>query len=113
MEDIFASRMHSVHRSFIREILKVTEDPKIISFAGGLPSPDSFPVRAIAEAASKVMENDGENALQYSTTEGYAPLREYVAKRYRKKGISVDASEILIVNRVSAGYRPHRQSVPG
>ncbi len=98
MEDIFANRMHSVHRSFIREILKVTEDPKIISFAGGLPSPDSFPVQEIAEAASKVLAKDGTNALQYSTTEGYAPLREYVAKRYRKKGISVDANEILIVN---------------
>ncbi len=98
MGDIFANRMHSVHRSFIREILKVTEDPKIISFAGGLPSPDSFPVREIAEASSKVMAKDGENALQYSTTEGYAPLREYVAKRYSKKGISVSANDIMIVN---------------
>jgi 2-aminoadipate transaminase len=98
MEDIFASRMHSVHRSFIREILKVTEDPKIISFAGGLPSPDSFPVREIASATAQVLAKDGENALQYSTTEGYAPLREYVAKRYRKKGIHVDANNILIVN---------------
>jgi 2-aminoadipate transaminase len=90
--------MHSVHRSFIREILKVTEDPKIISFGGGLPNPGSFPVPEVAEAAAKVLAESGENALQYSTTEGYEPLRQFIAKRYRKKGISVSADEILIVN---------------
>jgi DNA-binding transcriptional MocR family regulator len=77
--------MGTTHKSFIREILKVTEDPKIISFAGGLPNPKFFPVKEIANASLKVLEENGENVLQYSTTEGYLPLREYIAERYRKK----------------------------
>lgn len=96
MENIFADRMYSVKKSFIREILKVTEDPSIISFAGGLPNPRSFPIDEVAAAAAKVLKEDGTSALQYSTTEGYLPLREYVAKRYARYGIKADASEILI-----------------
>jgi 2-aminoadipate transaminase len=96
MENIFADRMYSVKRSFIREILKVTEDPSIISFAGGLPNPRSFPVEEVAAATAKVLKEGGEGALQYSTTEGYLPLREYIAKRYARYGIKADASEILI-----------------
>src|SRR5271157_145834 len=98
MENIFADRMYTVQRSFIREILKVTEDPSIISFAGGLPNPKSFPVDAVASAAAKVLRENGESALQYSTTEGYLPLREYIAKRYAGQGLKVDASEVLITN---------------
>jgi 2-aminoadipate transaminase len=96
---LFANRMGTTHKSFIREILKVTEDPKIISFAGGLPNPKFFPVKEIANASLKVLEENGENVLQYSTTEGYFPLREYIAERYRKKkGLKVDPDEILITN---------------
>jgi 2-aminoadipate transaminase len=98
-EKIFANRMGTIHKSFIREILKVTEDSKIISFAGGLPNPKFFPVKEIANASLKVLEENGENVLQYSTTEGYFPLREYIAERYRKKkGLKVDPDEILITN---------------
>jgi 2-aminoadipate transaminase len=96
MENIFADRMYSVRRSFIREILKVTGDSSIISFAGGLPNPKSFPVEEVAAAALKVLKEDGTGALQYSTTEGYLPLREYIARRYARYGIKADASEILI-----------------
>ncbi len=96
MEHKFADRMYSARRSFIREILKVTDDPSIISFAGGLPNPKSFPVDEVAAAAAKVLKEGGEGALQYSTTEGYLPLREYIAKRYARYGIKADASEILI-----------------
>ncbi|WP_320172546.1 PLP-dependent aminotransferase family protein [Maridesulfovibrio sp.] len=93
----FADRMSTVHRSFIREILKVTEDPSIISFAGGLPNPELFPVADLEAAAVKVMEETGPQSMQYSTTEGFQPLRQYIADRYReKKGIEVDADEILI-----------------
>lgn len=98
-EKLFANRMGTTPKSFIREILKVTEDPKIISFAGGLPNPKFFPVKEIANASLKVLEKNGENVLQYSTTEGYLPLREYIAERYRKKkGLNVDYDEILITN---------------
>jgi len=91
--------MASTHKSFIREILKVTSDPDVISFAGGLPNPKFFPVRDLSDAAAKVLAEDGENALQYSTTEGYLPLREYISERCAlKKGLQVEPDEILITN---------------
>ncbi len=94
----FADRMSKTPRSFVREILKVTENPEIISFAGGLPNPESFPVDSISQAVNTVLSEDGKDALQYSTTEGYRPLREYIAQRYTKYGLEVDADEILITN---------------
>lgn len=94
----FARRMNQIPRSFVREILKVTEHPDIISFAGGLPNPHSFPVDAIKDATSKVLTEEGENVLQYSTTEGYGPLRELIAGRYGLHGLDVDADDILITN---------------
>ncbi len=95
----FAARMSKVHRSFIREILKVTEDPGIISFAGGLPNPRFFPVREVAEAARKVLDSEsGPSVLQYATTEGYPPLRELIAERYARKGVSVNPEQILVLN---------------
>ncbi len=95
----FAERMNHVQKSFIREILKVTENPEVISFAGGLPNPTSFPVEEISAAAQKVLREDGKNALQYSTTEGYLPLRRMIAERYEKRfGIKISADEILITS---------------
>ena len=90
--------MNNVHRSFIREILKVTENPEIISFAGGLPNPKSFPVEEVKKSVSLVLSGNGEECLQYSTTEGYPPLREYIAEKYSNNGLKVDADEILITN---------------
>lgn len=98
MERNFADRMSKVHKSFIREILKVTQDPSIISFAGGLPNPASFPVLEVSEAAARVLQEDGKDALQYSTTEGYLPLREYIAKRYAKRGLKVTPDQVLITS---------------
>jgi 2-aminoadipate transaminase len=74
-----ARRAERMNPSVIREILKVTEKPGIISFAGGLPSPKTFPVSAFSEACAKVLREDGQAALQYAASEGYAPLREAVA----------------------------------
>ncbi len=91
--------MTGAEDSFIREILKVTVEPDIISFAGGLPNPNLFPVEAMAKAAEKVIRKEGRNVLQYSTTEGFLPLREYIADRYLKtQGLEVSAENILIVN---------------
>lgn len=99
MENIFADRISDVPRSFIREILKVTADPDIISFAGGLPNRDYFPVKEIKEACVKVLDSDGRTALQYSTSEGYPPLRKFIADRYRdRQGIEIDPDEIIITN---------------
>jgi 2-aminoadipate transaminase len=99
IDDLLSERIHKVPKSFIREILKVAVDPGIISFGGGLPNPDYFPVEEIKKATIKVLEKDGKNALQYATTEGYLPLREYIAKQYKiKKNIEVSPDEILITN---------------
>lgn len=80
----FAERMNNLEASVIREILKVTERPEVISFAGGLPAPETFPIEAIKEANQKVLEESGRKALQYSTTEGYNPLRKWIAERMNK-----------------------------
>jgi 2-aminoadipate transaminase len=93
----FASRMEKTPRSFIREILKVTEDQKIISFAGGLPNPALFPVDEIIEAAREVLSEDGKSALQYSTTEGYLPLREFIAHRYLKRTVFRISPECVLI----------------
>lgn len=98
MTRIFADRMSFVHKSFVREILKVTEDREVISFAGGLPNPRCFPVQEIAAAAEKVLNECGEAALQYATSEGYLPLRQMIARRYAEQGVLVSPSEILITN---------------
>ena len=99
MKTQFADRMAISHKSFIREILKATEDPSVISFAGGLPNPQFFPVNEISKAATKVFQDSGKELLQYSTTEGYFPLRKFIADRYlEKKGLFIDPDEILITN---------------
>ncbi|MDD4137904.1 MAG: PLP-dependent aminotransferase family protein, partial [Methanoregula sp.] len=95
----FASRMAKTPKSFIREILKVTENPRIISFAGGLPNPGLIDVEGVTRAAQTVLGQDGRVALQYSTTEGYLPLRQFIADRYKKRlGLTVSPDEILITN---------------
>ncbi len=99
MKTQFADRMQHVQKSFIREILKVTLNPEVISFAGGLPNPDSFPVEEISAAAQKVLSQDGKNAMQYSTTEGYLPLRQMISDRYvHRFGLHISPDEILITN---------------
>lgn len=95
---LYANRMSTVGKSFIREILKLTASPEIISFAGGLPNPISFPVNAIRDACEMVLREDGKSALQYSTTEGYEPLREWIASRYLDKGVEISAENILITS---------------
>lgn len=99
MQYTFASRMENTPRSFIREILKVTQKPEIISFAGGLPNPELFPVKELAATAEKVIAEEGTAALQYATTEGHPPLRQWIADRYKKRlGIDISPDEILITN---------------
>ena len=98
MKELFADRISNVPRSFVREILRVTEDPDIISFAGGLPNPISFPHKEIAESAAAVFKDSSNEALQYGSTEGYKPLRDYIAKRYQNSGLDVNPDNILMIN---------------
>ena len=88
-----AQRAEKMNPSVIREILKVTEKSGIISFAGGLPSPKTFPIDEFAEACATVLRTDGEGALQYAASEGYAPLREWVAASLPWQ---VDPAQVLI-----------------
>ena len=99
MDSIFSDRITDVPRSFIREILKVAVNPEVISFAGGLPNRDLFPVQAIQAATNRVFESYGKEALQYSASEGYQGLREYISRRYREKNnLEIPPDNILITN---------------
>lgn len=97
MDSVFSDRIIKTKPSFVREILKVTEQKDVISFAGGLPNPISFPKKALEESSIRIIENYGDKVFQYSTTEGYKPLRQYIADRYKKRfNLDVDADDILI-----------------
>jgi 2-aminoadipate transaminase len=91
-----ARRAARLNPSVIREILKLTERPGIISLAGGLPSPDSFPVEAMREACARVLRDAPREALQYAASEGFGPLREWVAAHLAGQGMHVDAGQVLI-----------------
>ncbi|MFO1532999.1 MAG: PLP-dependent aminotransferase family protein [Thermoplasmatota archaeon] len=95
---LYSQRTHAQKASEIRELLKLTEKPNIISFAGGLPNPGTFPVKEVEEASHRVLRDHAKSALQYSTTEGVTPLREAVAAHLRKDGMQVHPDEILITN---------------
>jgi 2-aminoadipate transaminase len=99
MSTRLAGRMASMRTSEIREILKLTQKPGMISFAGGLPAAELFPVEQMVRVTEEVLLRDGHRALQYSTTEGDPPLREAIAERMnRTLGTSVRADEILITS---------------
>ena len=93
-----ARRTERMNPSAIREILKVTEQPGIISLAGGLPSPDSFPIEAMREATQRVLRDQPHEALQYAASEGYGPLREWVAAELASQGLVAPASQVLITS---------------
>lgn len=95
----FARRMDGIKGSEIRELLKLTQQPEVISFAGGLPAPELFPVEAMEKAADAVMQQYGPVALQYSTTEGFASLRQKIVDRMKAKNqITATIDDILITS---------------
>ncbi|MFH1523881.1 MAG: PLP-dependent aminotransferase family protein [Chloroflexota bacterium] len=94
----FAHRTKQMGSSVIRELLKLTEQPDIISFGGGLPAPEVFPIQKFQEACNTVLETESALALQYSTTEGYRPLREMIAQRTIRFSVSVTPENIQITS---------------
>lgn len=95
----YAKRMSHLKASEIREILKVTERPEVISFDGGLPAPKLFPLDEIKEVSRIVLEEDGPAALQYTTTEGYDPLRNWIADGMNTRcGTCFTKDNILLTN---------------
>ena len=91
-----SSRAQRITSSAIREILKVTERPEVISFAGGLPSPETFPAERIRAACDGILRADGKSALQYGPTEGYLPLREWIAQRCSSADAPVSPANVLV-----------------
>lgn len=97
MNALFSTGIQNTPASFIREILKTTQQEDVISFAGGLPNPISFPIEALKESSNRVIERFGSKVFQYATTEGYEPLRAYIALRYKEKfGLDYTKDDILI-----------------
>jgi len=94
----YAQRMHNMGSSLLRELLKLTQDTEIISFAGGLPAPEVFPVEAFKEASSKVLQEQGHRALQYGASEGYFPLRQWIVEHMARYGIKARVENVLITS---------------
>ena len=94
--DKFARRMGGLAPSAIREILKVTAKPEVISFAGGLPAPELFPIAEVQAAAEQVLTKEGRSALQYGPSEGFLPLREWINGELGRRGIQSQADDILV-----------------
>mgnify|MGYP006303887991 FL=1 len=97
-EPFLASRTQGMQSSAIRELLKLTQQPDVISFAGGLPAPDFFPIREVEEACRYIVREDGAQALQYSATEGYRPLKEYLADSMHRYGVPATPDNVLLTN---------------
>src|SRR5437879_6919622 len=91
-----SKRMSGVRASTIREMLKATERPDVLSFAGGLPAPEAFPAEALARAHADVLSRDAAAALQYGATEGYGPLRAWVSERMTRRGLRTAPEQVLI-----------------
>ena len=94
----YALRTKGVKSSAIRELLKVTQRPEVISLAGGLPAPDVFPTKRFEEACLKVLRENGPASLQYGPTEGYEPLREMIARHIARYGIKARTENVLITS---------------
>jgi 2-aminoadipate transaminase len=94
----YAQRTKSVKSSIIRELLKLTQRPEVISFAGGLPAPEVFPVARFQEACQRVLATQATTALQYGPTEGYRPLRELIVAQMGRYGIVATVDNILITS---------------
>ena len=99
MNSIFSDRISDVPKSFIREILKVAVDKEVISFAGGLPNRDLFPIEELKKATELVFEKTGPAALQYSGSEGVIELREFISRRYQQKlNLTIPVENIMITS---------------
>lgn len=108
----FSNRMSSLQPSLVREILKATSDPEVIPFAAGNPAPDAFPVDDVRRITAEILRDRPIDALQYSITEGYPPLREtlkrMVAGRY---GVPMEGNDLIILSaRSRAPTSPPRRS---
>jgi 2-aminoadipate transaminase len=97
-EQLFASRAHCMKTSAVREFFKLTEQPDVMSFAGGFPSADFFPMAKVREVMLELLDEEGKEALQYGATEGYGKLRRYVAEKMTREGAPCSEEQVVITN---------------
>lgn len=103
LREIISLNAKGMKKSAIRELLKLTNDPDIISFAGGLPAPETFPKEELVDIVRKVIREDGDKALQYGTTEGDPRLKELICQNYRDEGFDITTDNILITTASQQG----------
>jgi len=103
LQEIFSTSAKSMKRSAIREILKLTQKPEVISFGGGLPSAESFPVEELKEIMIELLNEDGANALQYSATEGVPELRDILVERHQNDGFDIESDNLTITTSSQQG----------
>ncbi len=103
LQSILSDAARGMKKSAIRELLKLTKDPEIISFAGGLPAPETFPIEELVEITNEVLREDGEKALQYGSTEGDDKLRELIAELYKKMGFDISIKNVMITTASQQG----------
>ena len=103
LDQLFSRSAQKMQKSAIREILKLTQQPGIISFAGGLPSPESFPTADLKKIVCEILDDEGASALQYSTTEGDQELRELLVEKYKKDGVDVNVDDLIITTASQQG----------
>ncbi|WP_282015276.1 PLP-dependent aminotransferase family protein [Marinifilum flexuosum] len=96
LKGTFSNISNNIKRSAIREILKLTQNPEVISFAGGLPAPESFPVDNLDEIISTMLKEEGAEVLQYDATEGVTELRELLLKRYQNEGVQCELDNMIV-----------------
>ena len=103
LQSILSDAARGMKKSAIRELLKLTKDPEIISFAGGLPAPETFPIEELVEITNEVLREDGPKALQYGSTEGDDKLRELIAELYKKMGFDISIENVMITTASQQG----------
>ena len=103
LQNILSEASKGMKKSAIRELLKLTKDPEIISFAGGLPAPETFPIEELVEITSEVLREDGKKALQYGSTEGDDKLREKIVELYKRMGFNITIENVMITTASQQG----------
>jgi 2-aminoadipate transaminase len=103
LEQIYSTTIKGMKKSAIRELLKLTQRPEIISFAGGLPAPDTFPIEQLKEITTEILDTDGASALQYGATEGVTELRQILVDRYKKQGLNIELKNLVITTSSQQG----------
>ncbi len=103
LNEIWSDSGKEMKKSAIRELLKLTQRPEILSFAGGLPAPETFPIEQLKEITAEVYDNEGAQALQYGATEGDGKLRKILVDRYKNQGLNIGTDNLIVLTSSQQG----------